>query len=141
MSCKGNVAIVDQDNQILHLATELTGNFPLYFTEVDGGLLFSSFLRPLAKVVEARTDPIGIIEFLRDTVNYDGRTCYQGIRRLMAGQHLVFESNSKRLQVNETSKAHLDYVAEVEFGELIKRVWDASKVQYNAVLNPIPDML
>ena len=32
VSCKGNVAIVDQDNQIFHLATELTGNFPLYFT-------------------------------------------------------------------------------------------------------------
>lgn len=123
VSCKGNVAIVDQGNQILHLATELTGNFPLYFTEVDGGLLFSSFLRPLAKVLEARTDPIGIIEFLRDTVNYDGRTCYKEIRRLMAGQHLVFESNSKRLRVNEISKAHLDYVDEVEFGELIERVW------------------
>ena len=123
VSCKGNVAIVDQDHQILHLATELTGNFPLYFTEVDGGLLFSSFLRPLAKVVEARTDPIGIIEFLRDTANYEGRTCYKEIRRLMAGQHLVFESNSKRLRVNEISKAHLDYVDEVEFGELIKRVW------------------
>jgi hypothetical protein len=89
VSCKGNVAIVDQDHQILHLATELTGNFPLYFTEVDGGLLFSSLLRPLAKVVEARTDPIGTIEFLWDTVNYEGRTCYKEIRRLMAGQHLV----------------------------------------------------
>jgi len=124
VSCKGNVAIVDQDNQILHLATELTGNFPLYFTEVDGGLLFSSFLRPLAKVVEARTDPIGIIQFMRHTANYEGRTCFKEIRRLMAGQNLVFEYHSKRLKVNEISKAHLDYVDEVEFGELIKRVWE-----------------
>jgi hypothetical protein len=124
VSCKGNVAIVDQDNQILHLATELTGNFPLYFAEVDGGLLFSSFLRPLARVVKAMADPVGIVQFIRYRATYEGRTCYKGIRRLMAGQSLVFESNLKRLRVNEISKAHLDYVDEVEFGELVKRVWE-----------------
>lgn len=124
VSCKGNVAIVDQDNQILHLATELTGNFPVYYTEVDGGLLFSSFLRPLARVVKARTDPVGMIQFIRYRATYEGRTCYKGIRRLMAGQNLVFELDLKRLRVNEISKAHLDYVDEVEFGELVKRVWE-----------------
>jgi hypothetical protein len=121
--CKGNVAVVDQDNQILHLATEWTGNFPLYFAEVKGGLLFSSFLRPLARVVKAMPDPVGVIQLMRYCANYEGRTCYKGIRRLMAGQNLVFESNSKRLRVNEISKAHLDYVDEVELGELIQRVW------------------
>jgi hypothetical protein len=124
VGCKGNVAIVDQHNQILHLATEWTGNFPLYFTEVEGGLLFSSFLRPLARVVKATTDPVGIIQFIRYSASYEGRTCYKGIHRLMAGQHLVFESNSKRLRVNEISKAHVGYVDGVEFGELRKRVWE-----------------
>ena len=125
VSCKGNVAVLDQANQILHLATEWTGNFPLYFTEVEGGLLFSSFLKPLARVIRAMPDPVGIIQLMRYCANYEGRTCYKEIRRLMAGQNLVFELNSKRLRVNEISKAHLDYVDEVEFSELRKRIWEA----------------
>src|SRR5512147_146564 len=33
VSCKGNVAVADQVHQMLHLATEWTGTFPLYLTQ------------------------------------------------------------------------------------------------------------
>ena len=63
--CKGNVAMVDKDNNTLYLATEWTGSFPLYYTRVEDGLLFSSHLRPLSKIVSATPDPIGIIQAMK----------------------------------------------------------------------------
>jgi len=121
--CKGNLAIVDQDNQVLHLATEWTGCFPLYYAKLDGGLLFSSHLRPLAKVVGAMPDPIGIVQFMKYAHILAGRTQFKEIRRLLMGQALVYESICNRLRVYEISKAWMDSVDELKFGEIVKRSW------------------
>lgn len=123
VTCKGNVAILDRENQILHLAVDWTGSFPLYYARVDGGLLFSSHLRPLAKVIDAAPDAIGILEFLRYAYILAGRSYFRGIRRLLPGQALAFELSCDQLRVYETSQAWKGYMSNVELEEIIERAW------------------
>ena len=123
VNCKGNVAIVDQGTQTLHLATEWTGAFPLYYTRVNGGLLFSSHLRPLSKIVKATPDPIGMIQFMKYGFILAGRTFFKEIHRLMPGQALAYQQNNDYIKVYETSKAWKDYEEEIDFGELVKYNW------------------
>jgi asparagine synthetase B (glutamine-hydrolysing) len=87
-SAVGNVAVLDND--AIYLATDWTGTCPLYYTELAGGLLFSSHLRPLARAVDAAPDMTGVLEFLRFGYTVGARTQYRDIHRLCAGQSLVF---------------------------------------------------
>lgn len=123
VNCKGNVAIVDRINQTLHLATEWTGAFPLYYTRVNGGLLFSSHLRPLSKIVNATPDPIGMIQFMKYGFILAGRTFFKEIHRLMPGQALVYQKNKDHIKICETSRAWRDYEDEIDFGELVNNTW------------------
>lgn len=95
--CRGNVAVVEPGAGVLHLATEWTGSFPLYYAEHASGLLFSSLLRPLARAVGAPRDDLGILQFLRQAFTYAGRTQFAGIRRLLPGQSVSFRDGSLRL--------------------------------------------
>jgi asparagine synthetase B (glutamine-hydrolysing) len=121
--CKGNIAIVDKDNKTIYLATEWTGSFPLYYTRVEGGLLFSSHLRPLSKAIRATPDPIGIIQIMRDGFILGGRTCFKEIRRLMPGQALTYQPLNKRLTIYESSRAWRDWDGQIDFGELVNETW------------------
>ena len=123
VNCKGNVAIWDEGNQTLYLATEWTGSFPLYYTRVNGGLLFSSHLRPLSRIVKATPDPIGLIQFMKYGFILAGRTFFKNIHRLMPGQVLAYQQINHRLMVYETSRAWRDYEGEIDFSELVKYNW------------------
>ena len=125
VNCKGNVALMDQANQTLFLTTEWTGAFPLYYTRANGGLLFSSHLRPLSKIVNATPDPIAIIQFMKYGFILAGRTFFKEIRRIMPGQALTYHLNSNYLKLYETSKAWRDYEGEIDFKELVRQNWIA----------------
>jgi asparagine synthetase B (glutamine-hydrolysing) len=101
----GNAAVVDSVSGTWELAADWTGSFPVYYAERDGCLLFSSRLRPLARVLEAAPDPVGICEFMRSEYTFDGRTFFAGIRRVLPGQVLTFSPDSRHLAVRETSAA------------------------------------
>ncbi len=125
-ACKGNVAVVDPKSGEWYLATECTGSFPLYYLHADGGLLFSSRLRPLAKIRGTCPDPIAILELLRYQYMLAGRSHYRNIRRLMPGQSLSYDPAQNRLRLRETSGVW----ATLEEGRLSRRnypvdiVWD-----------------
>jgi len=102
-ACKGNVAVVDSASRAWYLAAEWTGTFPLYYVHRDGAFVFSSRLRPLARVMGAAPDPLGILEFLHRSYILAGRTHYQDIHRLLPGQVITYEPHRQRLQVHETS--------------------------------------
>jgi len=121
--CKGNIAIVDKDNKTIYLATEWTGSFPLYYTSVEGGLLFSSHLRPLSKVVGATPDPIGIMQGMKFGFILAGRSGFKEIRRLMPGQALTYQYRNKRLTIYENSRAWRDWDGHIEFEKLVNDTW------------------
>jgi hypothetical protein len=102
-ACKGNVAVVDSASRVWYLTAEWTGTFPLYYMHRDGAFIFSSRLHPLAHVMGAVPDPLGIFEFLRRGYILAGRTHYRDIHRLLPGQVITYEPHRQRLQVHETS--------------------------------------
>jgi asparagine synthetase B (glutamine-hydrolysing) len=121
--CKGNVAAVDGDNQTLYLATEWTGSFPIYYTRVDDGILFSSHLRPLSKLIDATADPTGMMQFLKDGFFLAGRTFFKEIRRLMPGQALTYKKVDDHLAIYENSNAWTDWENPIDYDELVKHAW------------------
>jgi len=119
VKCKGNVAILDQKYQILYLVSEWTGSFPLYYTQIDGGLLFSSHLRPLSKVIKATPDPVGIMQFMRAGFILEGRTYFKEIKRLLPGQALTYQKTGDLLKTYENSKAWMDWDGPDNFTEIV----------------------
>lgn len=57
-TCKGNVAIATKD--LWYLATDWSGSFPLYYAHTREGLLFCSRLRPIAQILHAEVDMVGL---------------------------------------------------------------------------------
>ena len=101
--CRGNVALLMPDGDTVHLATEWTGTFPLYYATGGGGLLFSSHIRPMTAVLGTEPDRQAVIEFLREGYTTSGRTVVRGIRRLMPGQSLTYAGGN--VHIRETSRA------------------------------------
>lgn len=122
--CKGNVAIFDQNNDSLYLLTDWTGTFPLYYVKVEHGLLFSSLIKPLAKIIEANPDPIGIIQFMKYAYILNGRTHFKEISALLPGQALLYEARRNRLILYETSRAWTGQLEEEEFSSIVDRIWN-----------------
>jgi hypothetical protein len=73
--CRGNLALVDLRVPRCYLATEWSGSFPLYYAfPEDGGLVFGSQMRSLAQIAGTESDPVGMLEFLRDAAFCTERT-------------------------------------------------------------------
>ena len=100
--CRANLAFIDTSESRLELLSESTGSFPLFVAEYQNGLVFSSLLRPLARAIHAETDPLGSLEFLRNGYTYAGRTTFHRIRRLQAGQRLIYTGGNT--ETSETSQ-------------------------------------
>jgi len=142
-ACKGNVAVVDVRSGVWYLATEWTGSFPLYFVHTDGKLLFSSRLKPLARVMKASPDPYGIVEFLLKGYTYIGRTHYKNICRLLPGQVLSYEPRRDHLRLCERSRFWIDTGGERPDFWSYRSIWEGlinavqecfEQSQHNAVM-------
>lgn len=102
----GNIASVSKDDHALHIATDPSGMFPLYFAHRPNCLLFSSHLRPLSRAVGNVTlDPIGTTVYLHGAYFVGDHTFFQEIRRLLPGQGLVYGVDADALFVHERSRA------------------------------------
>ena len=100
---RGNVAMVDRNAGHLLLAADWLSCYPLYYATVDGTLLFSSHLRPLADAIDAPDDPVGVFQFLRQNWCLNGRTLFRGVSRLLAGQVLQQRRQDRHPRISETS--------------------------------------
>ncbi len=123
--CKGNMVKVDLRSRVCRLETEQTGTFPLYYTlGSDGGLLFSSRLKPLARVISASPDWVGISEFVTKRYTFHRRTHFQNVFRLLPGQTILYELDSGQLTIQEPCITwvgnKVDYPGEVD----IEVLWD-----------------
>ena len=102
--CCGNLAMFDPATRVWTLAADWVGSFPLYYAQHEGALLFCSRLLPLARVLGAERDLLGIAEFLIFDYTFAGRTFFKGIRRLLPGQLLSFATADGTLRVREASE-------------------------------------
>lgn len=100
---RGNGVVIDPDRDLVHLATEWTGTFPLYYGRAGGGFAFSSHLRPLARAIGAAPDHLGALEFLRYGFTLAGRTPFEGVSRLLPGQSVTYRTDGDRVTVEEHS--------------------------------------
>jgi hypothetical protein len=99
----GNLARWDATHARLELGVEATGSFPLYVARTGFGLLFSSRLRPVAKLVGSEADPVGMLSFLRTGFFPGRRTFFQSVERMQPGQWLRW-SEDEGLRWRETSR-------------------------------------
>lgn len=119
-SCKGNIVAVDPQLGHWFLASEWSGSFPLYYAHFNGGLLFCSRLKPLARILEDSPDLIAIREFLHNNYTLAGRSLYKNIHRLMPGQVLRYEPTQDKIYIDERSQAWVG----IEEKDIIARSWN-----------------
>ncbi|MEP5728228.1 MAG: asparagine synthase (glutamine-hydrolyzing) [Sulfitobacter sp.] len=91
-------AVYDKRRDRLVLGRDHTGIAPLFWTEVQGGILFGSEIKALLAHpdVERRLDPAGLDQILTFPGLISPRTMFAGIQALRPGHLLVIENGSPR---------------------------------------------
>lgn len=94
------VALWDERRRRLVLARDRVGIKPLYYTRVDGAVVFGSELRCILAYpgVERRIDPDALSEYLSFEFVPSPRTIFEGIHKLPPGHILVFEGGELRVR-------------------------------------------
>jgi asparagine synthase (glutamine-hydrolysing) len=84
------VSLWDRRERTLVLGRDRVGICPLYYTEVDGWLLWASEIKALlaSGLVQARVDPRGIDHLFTFFCAGTSRTFFEGVRSLPPGQFL-----------------------------------------------------
>ena len=84
------VSLWDRDNRTLVLGRDRVGICPLYYTEVDGWLLWGSEIKAIlaSGMVQARPDPRGIDHLFTFFCAGTSRTFFEGIHSLPPGHFL-----------------------------------------------------
>jgi asparagine synthase (glutamine-hydrolysing) len=94
------VSLWDARQRTLMLARDRIGICPLYYTEVDGWLLWASEIKALlaSGLVPIRPDPRGIDHFISFICAGTTRTFFDGLRSLAPGQTLTVRDGRISLQ-------------------------------------------
>lgn len=110
-------ALYDRGEQRLMLVRDRFGIKPLYWAEIDGGLVFGSELKVLFAHPEVarRLDPAGIYHQLMQTM-VPGTTAFAGVRQVRPGHVLEVRRRDGRLEVSERKYWDLDFPLEAERG-------------------------
>ena len=133
-------AVWDLKNRQLMLARDRVGIRPLFYTVVDGSLIFASEVKAIFadKRVQPRMDPIGLDQFFTFWSTLAPRTTFKGIFELPAGHYLVAKdrkiSIKKYWELNFAepptvdSRHNEDYYAD----KLLDLLMDAIKLRLRA---------
>jgi asparagine synthase (glutamine-hydrolysing) len=94
------IALWDGKEQRLLLARDRLGVKPLYWAEVDGGILYASEPGAIlaSGLVEPRPDPRALLDYL--TLQYvpAPRSGFAGIHKLAPGERLIYEGGAARAE-------------------------------------------
>jgi hypothetical protein len=125
-----NIAHREQNGQWM-VAADWTGAFPLYYWSGATGFLFSSHLRPLARALLAEPDLAGVIQYLRRGYTINGRSLFEGIRRLVPGEKVIWHNESQ-----ETRSAGISRplpAAGCDKAGLEDQIWDLLRAELRAI--------
>lgn len=94
-----SIAIWDVRNQSLFLARDRVGIRPLYYTIVDGALIFASEIKALLADprVFAKLDPVALDQVFTFWSPLAPRTVFQGIQTLPPGHYLLAQDGDVRI--------------------------------------------
>ena len=108
-------ALYDRDDDRLLLVRDRFGIKPLYWAEIDGGLVFGSELKVLFAHpgVARRFDPAGVYHQLMQTM-VPGSTAFAGVRQVRPGHVLEVRRRDGRLQIGERKYWDMDFPLERE---------------------------
>ena len=89
-------AIVDSEQHRVVLASDAVASYPLYWTTVDGALVFASELRALLRhgSVRRRLDPRAVADYIAFGFPFGTKTLAAGVQLLPAGSTLVYDWDS-----------------------------------------------
>jgi hypothetical protein len=100
----GSLGLYDKINHKLVVYSDWANSYPIYYTSKDGVLSFSSHLRPLANILGSELDWVGATEYMLWGYCIGGRTPFQHIRRLMPGQYVLYDVETGKISLGDTSR-------------------------------------
>jgi asparagine synthase (glutamine-hydrolysing) len=111
-------ALFDRDEDTVHLVRDRFGIKPLYWTEIDGGLVFGSELKVLFAHpdVKREFDSAGLYHQLMQTI-VPGTTAFAGVHQIKPGHALTIRRRDGKLQVEDRRYWDMPFPEESERGE------------------------
>ncbi len=88
-------ALWDDNNSELYLVRDRIGIKPLYFSQVNEQLVFSSEIRALLEsgLIKKKIDPTGLVNYIRYQTVHAPRTIIENVSMLKAGYYLKVNDN------------------------------------------------
>lgn len=111
-------ALYDRDEDTVHLVRDRFGIKPLYWTEIDGGLVFGSELKVLFAHpdVKREFDSAGLFHQLMQTI-VPGTTAFAGVHQIKPGHALTIRRRDGKLQIEDRRYWDMPFPEESERGE------------------------
>ncbi len=111
-------ALFDRDEDTLHLVRDRFGIKPLYWTEIDGGLVFGSELKVLFAHpdVKREFDSAGLYHQLMQTM-VPGTTAFAGVHQIKPGHALTIRRRNGKLEIEDRRYWDMPFPEESARGE------------------------
>ena len=111
-------ALFDRDEDTLHLVRDRFGIKPLYWTEIDGGLVFGSELKVLFAHpdVKREFDSAGLYHQLMQTM-VPGTTAFAGVHQIKPGHVLTVRRRDGKLEIEDRRYWDMPFPEESARGE------------------------
>lgn len=93
-------ALYDKNNRELHIVRDRLGVKPLYYSEQNGALIFSSELRSLlaSARVDRKLDSCALEEYLRYQTVFAPRTIIRNVKMLLPGHYMKVKAGRVNIQ-------------------------------------------
>ena len=110
-------ALHDREQDVVHLVRDRFGIKPLYWTEIDGGVVFGSELKVLFAHPEVTRsfDSAGLYHQLMQTM-VPGSTAFAGVHQVKPGHVVSIERRDGRLQISDRRYWDMPFPQEHERG-------------------------
>ena len=111
-------ALFDRDEDTVHLVRDRFGIKPLYWTEIDGGLVFGSELKVLFAHpdVKREFDSAGLYHQLMQTM-VPGTTAFAGVHQIKPGHALTIRRRDGKLEIEDRRYWDMPFPEESARGE------------------------
>jgi len=112
-------ALHDRDQDCVHLVRDRFGIKPLYWTEIDGGVVFGSELKVLFAHPEVKRqfDSAGLFHQLMQTM-VPGSTAFAGVHQVQPGHALTIRRQDGRLQITDRRYWDMPFPYAADRGEV-----------------------